>query len=201
MVLTLLFLTLASSPLEQLATKLQAAPAWQASFSQVFLPAGLTRGSEEHGVFTFAHPSRVRFDYHTEPRRVFAVDGVLARMVDSEAGTCQAVELNEGSWASLPLVALTDPGALRALFAIAEQGNSITLVPRQPSPQLARVVVHLGSDGLPREVLVEDGSGNQNRFRFSRWQVQKSVAKGFFSPSLPGQPPCSPGDDNPPSQR
>lgn len=201
MLVSLFLLALASSPLEQLATKLQGAPAWQARFSQVFLPAGLTRGSEEQGVFTFAHPSRVRFDYHTEPRRVFAVDGVLARMVDTEAGTCQAVELNQGSWASLPLVALTDPGALRALFVVEEEKDTITLVPRQPSPQLARVVVRLGAEGLPRQVLVEDGSGNRNDFRFSRWQAQKSVAKGFFSPSLPGQSPCSPGGDNPRSQR
>lgn len=201
MVIPLLLLALASSPLEQLATKLQGSPAWQASFSQVFLPEGLTRGSEEHGVFTFAHPSRVRFDYQSDPRRIFAVDGSLARMVDAEAGTCQAVELNEGPWASLPLVALTDPGALRGLFVVEEQNATITLVPRQPSPQLSRVVVRLGPEGLPQQMLVEDGSGNRNDFRFSRWKVQKSVAKGFFSPSLPGQPPCAPGGDNPRSQR
>ncbi len=197
MLLSVLLLTATSSPLQQLAAKLQAAPAWQASFAQIFLPAGLSRGSEEHGIFTFAHPSRVRFDYHSEPRRVFAVDGVLARMVDSEAGTCQAVELSEGSWASLPLVALTDPGALRALFAVEEQKETITLLPRQPSPQLARVVVGLGQEGLPQKVVVEDGSGNRNEFRFSRWRAQGSFAKDLFSPSLPGHPPCSPGGDNP----
>ncbi|MFN3413816.1 MAG: LolA family protein [Thermoanaerobaculum sp.] len=197
----LLLLTLLSSPLEQLASTLKAVPAWQAEFSQSFVPAGLSRGSQEHGVFTFAHPSRVRFDYQSDPKRTFAVDGSLARMVDAEAGTCQAVELNEGSWASLPLVALTDPGALRAFFVVQEQKDTITLVPRQKSPELTRVVVHLGANGLPQDVWVEDGSGNQNRFRFSRWKAQKAVARELFSPSLPGQSPCFPGGDNPRPQR
>lgn len=201
MLVLLLVLTLASSPLEQLAAKLQAAPAWQAEFSQSFVPAGLSRGSQEHGTFTFAHPSRVRFDYQSDPKRTFAVDGSLARMVDAEAGTCQALELSQGAWASLPLVTLTDPGALRGFFTVEEKAQAITLMPRQPSPELARVVVHLGPDGLPQEVLVEDGSGNQNRFRFSRWRAQKTVARELFSPSLPGQPPCLPGGDNPRPQR
>lgn len=197
MLLFSLLLTLATSPLEQLAAKLQAAPAWQAEFSQSFVPAGLSRGSQEYGTFTFAHPSRLRFDYQSDPKRVFAVDGFLARMVDAEAGTCQAMELSQQAWASLPFVTLTDPGALRGFFVVEEKAETITLLPRQPSPELARVVVQLGPDGLPREVLVEDGSGNLNRFRFSRWKARKTLARELFSPGLPGQPPCLAGGDNP----
>lgn len=197
----LCMLALASAPLERLAATLQEAPAWKAEFSQVFLPAGLSRGSEEHGVVTFAHPSRLRFDYTTEPPRVFAVDGSLARMVDPEAGTCHAVTLSEGAWASLPLAALSDPGSLRAHFQVEEASGRIVLIPRNLSPELARVEVSLGEDGLPQLVVIEDGSGNRNQFRFSRWKRVKKVETGLFAPNLPGQPPCLPRDDNPGNRR
>lgn len=197
----LLLVASTSAPLERMAANLQKTPAWQAEFSQVFLPSGLTQGAEEGGVVTFAHPSRLRFDYRTEPQRVFAVDGPVARMVDPEAGTCHAVALSEGAWASLPLAALADPGSLQTHFQVEEESSRIVLIPKKPSPELAQVEVSLGSDGLPQLLVVEDGSGNRNKFRFSRWRAVKTIEPRLFSPSLPGQPPCLPRDDNPGNRR
>lgn len=201
MTVGLFLLALLSGPLEQLAQTLQKAPGWQAEFSQVFVPAGLTQGAEERGLVTFVYPSRLRFDYRTGPQRVFAVDGLLARMVDAEAGTCRAVILSQGAWASLPLAALTDPGSLRAQFQVEERERTVVLLPRHPSPELARVDVLLGKDGLPQVVVVQDTGGNRNQFHFFRWKKLRNLEKGFFSPSLPGQPPCLPDDDNPANQR
>ncbi len=197
----LLLLALGSSPLEDLAAKLQQKPAWEAEFVQTFVPAGLSKGTEEKGRVWFAHPSRVRFEYTGKPRRVFAVDGAIARMVDFDAGTCHASHLPEETWASLPLAGLSDPGAVRSLFQVEEGPATITLVPRQESQELARVEVKLGSDGLPHQVVVEDGSGNRNVFRFSQWRTLLRLEASVFSPGLPGQAPCLPRDDNPANQR
>jgi len=143
-------------------------------------------------VFTFAHPSRLRFDYTSDPRRTFAVDGAVARMVDEQAGSCQAVVLTEGSWAALPVAGLADPAALRQLFLVQQQEGKLVLVPEKPLPEVARVEIAVSREGLPAEVLVEDAQGNRNLFRFGGWRAIPAPAPAFFTPALPGSTPCPP---------
>jgi len=192
MLALLLATAVATGPLEALAARLRASPAWQAPFTQRFLPAGFSTGSEERGVFTFAHPSRLRFDYTSDPRRTFAVDGAVARMVDEQAGSCQAVVLTEGSWAALPVAGLADPAALRQLFLVQQQEGKLVLVPEKPLPEVARVEIAVSREGLPAEVLVEDAQGNRNLFRFGGWRAIPAPAPAFFTPALPGSTPCPP---------
>jgi len=187
-----LVLAVVHEPLEVLAARLGASATWQASFTQRFLPAGFTTGTEEQGVFTFAQPSRLRFDYTSEPQRIFAVDGTVARIVDEKAGSCQAVVLSEGSWAALPVAGLADPAGLQQLFEVRQEGQKIVLRPRKALPEVALVEVVLGRDGLPAEVAVEDAQGNHNLFRFGPWHAVPSPRAGFFTPGLPGASPCLP---------
>lgn len=189
---TLLVALAAEVPLLQaLATALQKAPAWQATFTQAFSPAGFSASTEEKGVVTFSHPSRVRFDYTSAPHRVFALDGSQARMLDEATGSCQAWSLGEGAWAALPLAALTDPGALRQLFSLQQRQSRLVLQPHKPMIEVARLEVAVGSNGLPEEVVVEDAQGNRNRFRFTGWRQLETLPSGFFAPAPPGGQTCA----------
>ncbi|MCX7896078.1 MAG: outer membrane lipoprotein carrier protein LolA [Thermoanaerobaculum sp.] len=201
MLSVLVLLASVDPALDRVAAQLQQSKAWQAEFVQVFLPAGFAKGEEQRGILTFAHPARVRFEYTSKPRRVFATDGVLARMVDLEAGTCQAVKVDSQTWSSIPLASLSDPGALRQAFQVEERTPVITLIPRQASASITKVTVTVDAAYLPQELLVEDPSGNTNRFAFRRWRPLSQADPKLFSPAPPGQEPCRPRDDNPEFQR
>ena len=194
----LLLVVLAATPtsapaeLEKLATTLRGSPAWRATFVQTYVPAGFEEGTTEAGTVVLAPPDRLRFDYSGDSSRIFAVDGTILRSVDQEAGTCDAVVLDERTWGRLPLAALLDPTAALASFAVEVQGPVLRLSPRQPNPDVAVVEVVFDSSHLAQRITVTDPSGNRNTFSFAGWQGIGAQADTTFRPSLQGQAPCRP---------
>ncbi len=178
--------------LEALAAAVNGAPAWRASFAQRYLPAGFAEGTTDQGVVIVAAPVRLRFDYRGTSKQVFAVDGAVVRMVDPEAGTCDAVRLDTATWGRLPLAALLDPASADRAFTSSARGSALVLVPREPMPELASLEVTVGRDGLPATVVVVDGAGNRNEFSFRDWRRQRDPGVEPFRPSLAGQEPCVP---------
>lgn len=190
----LLAVALAAPPtpdLETVAAALRASPAWEATFTQRYVPAGFTRGTEEAGTLLLQPPNRVRFSYQ---QRVFAVRDTVARLVDFEAQTCEAVRLAQDTLDRLPLAAVLDPGAARSAFQVQAVERTLILTPRRLTESLARIEVHLGPDNLPAAVVVYDTGGDRNEFRFQRWRRRAAPPDNAFSPSLPGALPCLPED-------
>ncbi len=190
----LLVVALAAPPvaeLEAVAVALRASPAWEATFTQRYVPAGFTRGTEETGTLLLRPPDRVRFEYS---RRVFAVRETVARLIDVEAGTCEAVRLAQDTLDRLPLAAILDPGAARSAFQIEAVDRTLILTPRRRTEGISRIEVRLGSDNLPADVVVHDTTGDRNEFRFQRWRRRTALPDSIFSPSLPGELPCMPED-------
>jgi outer membrane lipoprotein-sorting protein len=181
--------------LETLAAAINAAPAWRSDFVQRYVPAGFTDGTTDQGVVTIAPPVRLRFEYRGESVQVFAVDGAVVRMVDPEAGTCDALRLDSATWGRLPLAALLDPAAAGRVFTTATRGAALVLVPREPMPELAELEVTVGRDGLPATVVVLDGAGNRNEFSFRDWRRQRDPGVDRFRPALAGQEPCVPDQE------
>jgi hypothetical protein len=193
-----LLLTFALSPsgstdaLDRLAAALHGAAAWQALFVQRYVPEGLQTGTTEAGTLTLVAPASLRFDYSGGSPRSFATDGAIARLVDQRAGTCEAVRLDAGTWARLPLAVVLDPAAARRAFVVDARAATVRLVPRVPAPELAELTVTLGPDSLPSEVTVRDSSANLNTFALSGWQAVRKPPEAFFAPALPGARPCEP---------
>ena len=197
MVPALLSAMLAAGPsgavtLEEVAAALRRSPCWHTEFTQRYVPAGFETGASESGGLTVAFPGRLRFDYAGAAPRVFATDGTIARTVDPTAGACTAVRLDAGDWSRLPLAAILDPGAARATFAVASRDRTLTLTARAPTPELARVEIVVGGDGLPGEVTVIDESGNRNEFSFAGWRREGEPGDDLFRPALAGTVPCQP---------
>jgi outer membrane lipoprotein-sorting protein len=191
----LLALAFAADPpdgLDRLAAALRAARAWHADFVQLYTPEGFEDGTTDRGRLTVAPPASLRFDYTSGSPRVFAADGGIGRLVDQDAGTCDAVHLDRATWGRLPLAAVLDPGVTRRAFVVEGSGASLRLVPREPSPELAEVTVTLDQGDLPRTVTVRDASGNRNQFTFSAWRPVPLPPLTFFQPSLAGSRPCLP---------
>jgi outer membrane lipoprotein-sorting protein len=196
MLTALLLLVLSANPapdaLDRLAGALRASRGWRAAFAQEYIPEGFDTGTTERGTVTLAPPARLRFDYISGAARIFATDGSVGRLVDPGAGTCDAVRLDAGVWARLPLSAVLDPAAARRAFVVEANGAAIRLIPREPTPDLAQVTVTIGPDDLPHDVTVRDASGNRNQFTFSGWRPDREPPPSFFQPSLPGSSPCAP---------
>jgi outer membrane lipoprotein-sorting protein len=190
-------LALAAVPppsLERLAAALRGAPAWHAAFVQTYTPEGFDQGTSDKGSLTLVPPDELRFDYASPGERVFAVDGAVARLVDRKRGSCEAVRLDRGTWARLPLAAVLDPGAAAHAFTIESTGDGLRLIPHEPGPDLAEITVMLDGAGLPATVAVKDGAGNINQFEFTHWRTEKLPPNTLFRPALPGSPPCLPED-------
>jgi outer membrane lipoprotein carrier protein len=179
--------------LPALAARLEAAPAWHADFEQDYVPAGFEQGTVDRGRVVLAPPVRLRFDYAAPGARVFAVDGSTARMVDTQADTCDAVALDRETVAGLPLAVLLDPVQAREAFVATATDDVLVLVPRHTSPDVAEIRIAVGADDLPRTFTVIDEVGNRNEFSFTSWKPAATrPPAAFFQPSLPHRPPCSP---------
>ena len=185
----------AAPTLDGLAAAINAAPAWRASFTQRYIPAGFAEGTTDRGVVTLAPPVRLRFEYRGDSGQVFAVDGAVIRIVDPEAGTCDALVLDSATWGRLPLAALLDPAAAGQAFETAVRETTLVLVPREPMTELARLEVTVGRDGLPATVVVLDAAGNRNEFAFRDWRRDRDPGIEAFRPALAGQPPCLPDQE------
>jgi len=131
MLTTLVLLVLSANPapdaLDRLAGALRASRGWRAAFAQEYIPEGFDTGTTERGTVTLAPPACLRFDYTSGAARIFATDGSVGRLVDPGAGTCDAVRLDAGVWARLPLSAVLDPGAARRAFVVEANGAAIRL--------------------------------------------------------------------------
>jgi outer membrane lipoprotein-sorting protein len=180
--------------LDAVVKKLASVKAWQASFTQEYVPAGFESGSKDTGSVTVVAPAQLRFDYTGEGTRVFAVDHGTVRMVDQGNGTCDAIRLDQGAWQRLPLAALLDPGAATHAFVVVGSGATLTLTPRAPTPELTRLVVEVNNDHTVRAIDVFDDSDNRNRFVFGPWRPVSLPVAGFFQPALAGATPCQPED-------
>jgi hypothetical protein len=183
---------LVPAELEKLAATLRGAPAWRAEFVQTYTPAGFDEGTTDAGSLTLAPPDRLRFEYRGESGRVFALDGVVIRNVEENAGTCDAVRLDERMWGRLPLAALLDPTAAVASFSTEVTSGTLRLVPRQLNPDVASIEVAFATSNLVEKVTVTDPSGNRNVFSFSGWKAIGAQSDAVFHPALHGRPPCQP---------
>jgi len=182
----------ASDALDRVAAALARARCWEAGFVQRYTPEGFDVGTAESGTLTLTPPASLRFDYAAGGKRVFATDGSTGRLVDEGAGSCDAVRLDAGAWGRLPLAAALDPAAARRAFTVGSNGNTVRLVPKEPSPELAEITVTLRDDGLPASLLALDASGNRNEFTFGGWKARAEPPPSFFRPALPGAKPCEP---------
>lgn len=175
--------------LEELARALREETAWTADYSQEYLPAGMTFGEEESGRVWISWPDRARFD--TEPRlRSMGLEGRMVRLVDFEVATCDEHGLTENEWQRMPLVALLEPAAALDRFTVLEtDAGELVLAPREPGG-VDRVVVSVGPDGLPKEVVIVDPQGAENRLRFSSWQASDGPPSGSWLAAPPDGVDC-----------
>jgi hypothetical protein len=171
--------------LEALSTALQANVAWQASYRQEYIAAGMGAGEEVTGKVVVGWPDRAIFSADSPSRQQMGLDGRLVRLLDADIPSCDEHLLNDDEWARVPLAAVLDPrGAVDRFSVLAHGDRGFVLVPREPGG-IERVVVVLGENLLPNEVIVVDPQGSTNHLWFSGWKSVEGPPNGVWLPEPP----------------
>jgi hypothetical protein len=176
--------------LEALGSSLRSAPAWHATYDQVYIAAGMTMGDEESGEVWVAWPDRALFRSGTPLVREFGLENRRVRLLDLEVPSCDEHVIDDDEWARIPLAAVLDPRAAIDRFTVMRVGDGIVLVPRSPGG-VARVEVRLDPDRLPTTVVVIDPQGNTNTLHFSEWRAVVEPPSGHWLPTPPPGVECA----------
>jgi hypothetical protein len=176
--------------LELLKRSLSSNQVWQASYRQLFTPAGMTSAEEMAGQVWVALPDRAHFRAGDPPLQLMGLQGRAVRLIDLDVPSCDDHLLSDEDWARIPLAAVLDPAGAVRHFSILELGdNGITLVPHEPGG-VDRVEVILDSSGLPEQVVVVDPQGATNHLLFSGWQPSDPPPEGAWLPVPPSNLEC-----------
>ena len=171
--------------LESLGGALRGAEAWQAQYRQEYIAAGMSAGEQVAGVVLVAWPDRALFRTGDPATQMMGLDGLVVRLVDFEAPSCDEHQLDADEWARVPLAAVLDPRGAVDRFTVLENGErGFVLVPHEPGG-VDRLEVVLGDDHLPEEVVVVDPQGATNRLRFTEWRKSDGPADGSWLPDPP----------------
>jgi len=176
--------------LETLRRTLASRPAWDAEFTQEYIPAGMTMGEEAAGRVWLAWPDRALFHTGEPPFRLMGLQGRTVRLVDLADETCDERVLTDREWERVPLAAILDPRGALVHFDVAELAETgIVLVPKEPGG-VDRVEVILGDDGLPVVVTIRDPQGAVNSLRFTAWAATAEPPSGVWLPAPPEDVEC-----------
>jgi len=150
-----------------------------ASFAQTYTPGGFASAKRESGTIWIQSRERLRFDYSEPDAKVFTYDGGEGRFFSPADKQLDVKKLSPEERARLPIVFLTKPADLASAYTITAESapdgaDRLLLVPLQPGPELARLLLTVASDGAIRELSYEDGAGNRTEFRFTGWRIEKA---------------------------
>lgn len=168
--------------LQALGTALQTRSAWTASYTQEYVPPGMTLGEEVVGRVWVAWPDKALFSTGSPVVRWMGLSGRLIRLLDFENSSCDDHLLTAEEWERIPLIAVLDPQAAVEQFSVvAEDERGLVLIPRQ-SGGVSRVTILIGQDGLPAQVVVSDPQGAVSTFDFRDWQSAEGPPEGSWLP-------------------
>lgn len=173
------------SLLDRVAAFYQDGSAHEASFTQIYTPAGFATARRESGTVWIQAPQRLRFDYAAPEKKIFTYDGGEGRLLTPEDHQLTVRKFSAEDRARLPIVFLSDPLELDRQYAITlEQGDGagsrLLLTPRAPRPDLAWLRLSIAPDGTLAGLAYEDSSGSRSEFRFDAWRKEKPRPAGDY---------------------
>ena len=171
--------------LQALGTALQTRSTWSASYTQEYVPPGMTLGEQVAGQVWVAWPDKALFSTGSPIVRWMGLSGRLVRLLDFENSSCDDHLLTAEEWERIPLIAVLDPRAAVEQFSVVAEGKcGLILIPRQAGG-VSRVEIVIGDDGLPAQVVVSDPQGAVSTFDFRDWQAAEGPPEGVWLPEPP----------------
>ncbi len=176
--------------LQALGVALQTRACWTASYSQEYVPSGMTLGERVVGQVWVSWPDKALFSTGEPPIRWMGLQGRQVRLSDLENLSCDDHRLSDREWERIPLIAVLDPRAALEQFSIVAKGKrGMILLPRQTGG-VARVEIAVGQDGLPEQIVISDPQGAVSTFEFAEWEAAEGPPDGDWLPKAPAGISC-----------
>jgi outer membrane lipoprotein carrier protein len=174
----------------------------EADFHQTYFNKLYGTYDRSRGQVKFQKPGKMRWDYAAPNGKVIASGGkrlVVYEPGEGEGDPGQVFERGIADSELLQALAfLTGSGKLSDDFTFrlldpAKQGFSagyvLELMPKKPNPNFERILFYVDGDqkraGLVHRVLIIDGTGNRNRFDFSKPRFNRTIEAKMFAYQAP----------------
>lgn len=159
-----------------------------ADFSQSVTFEGFDTTADSKGKVYFKK-DKMRWDYSAPTKQQIFVEGeTLLHYTPENQQVLQSVL---GKQTGLPIDLFISIEKIEALFHITQgKKNTLILKPKEKGSQVADMFVTLAPllkvKGLfIKEILIREENGNQSKFQFTNFQVDKSLSEHFFSFKVP----------------
>ena len=188
--------TMAAGPrdvaLDELVQRLQSAhrrlDTLQAEFTQSLHSLALAAPQRESGTLYLRRPAQVRWEYREPEEKLALVDGERTWLyvpAEAQVFVGSLAELERGGVLGLLLGEVLDVrNEFRVEPVVDESGkpldDALALLPRQPSEEFERVEVTLGSDGLPRHIVVHGVLGDVMEYRLRKVRTGMLLDDALF---------------------
>ncbi len=159
-----------------------------ADFSQSVTFEGFDTTAESKGKVYFKR-GKMRWDYSAPTKQQIFVEGETLLHYTPE--NQQVVRSVLGKQTGLPIDLFISIEKIEALFHRTQvKENTLILKPKGKGSQVADMVVTLAP--LPKvkglfikEILIHEENGNQSKFKFTNFKINKSLSESFFSFKIP----------------
>jgi len=158
----------------------------EARFTQTYAYVGAGRRQVSRGTLKVKKPGMMRWDYEAPEPKVVAVTGRRLVQYEPEERQAYVDERFDASAMSAAVTFLLGAGDLAREFHLSlADGGRLRLVPREPDPRVASVVLEVGPGGEVLGTTVTDGAGNENRLAFEAVRRNAGLADAAFEVKLP----------------
>ncbi|MDF1554218.1 MAG: outer membrane lipoprotein carrier protein LolA [Deferrisomatales bacterium] len=159
----------------------------RAHFEQTSLLVASGLDTRAGGTVELARGGRMRWTYVGDDPQQIVSDGVTLWFYQVRDRTVLRRDLAELPPASrLALDVLGGFAGIEEQFALGTCGERcLELTPRAPQPDLARLRIELGADGLVESIATEDALGNHTRVAFSALELHPGLGVERFQFSPP----------------
>jgi len=152
----------------------------EADFVQEAASKAMKRSDTSEGRVYFKKPGRMRWEYKKPLEDLIVSNGKTIWVYQPDLA--QAIEKPFDAGASgLATDFLSGIGDLKKNFkAKVADGNTITLVPKDPGESIRKITLALDSDGLVRKTTIDDAFGNETSITFKNMKTNVEIKDSLF---------------------
>jgi chaperone LolA len=152
----------------------------EASFTQRFMPKAFKTAQVESGTVVFGTLPMMRWSYTRPEEKLFVFDGEHSWFYVPSDKQVTRTTLDAQRRSELPFLLIGDPAARDKNFVVRENGNVITLQPRNAAALIRSVTITVAPDThFIQRVDYTDREGNQTTFDLAGMH-KRTVSNDLF---------------------
>lgn len=168
----------------QLQSKIKQLTTFAADFKQKVIDVDGKPVMEGKGTVQLSHPSLIRWHAMEPDENLMISDGKTLWIYNIDLEQVTAADAKRAIDSTpFALLASTDE-QLWANYTVSRQGEAYVILPKEPSGQVAKLMVFFDQDKFSK-LVIEDVSKQKSEFTFVKVKTNQSVAKSQFLFTVP----------------